>query len=126
FERGRPVNGRVSIGTGLGLTITKLLTKVMGGDLAVASEVGKGTLFRVKLLMSEVSQPRSATPVERSILGYRGPRRTILVADDEPDHRELVREILAPLGFTIFSAPDGATSLDLTSQCDPDLALLDI
>jgi CheY-like chemotaxis protein len=126
FERGRPVNGRVSIGTGLGLTITKLLTKVMGGDLTVASEIGKGTLFRVKLLMSEVSQPRSATPVERSILGYRGPRRTILVADDEPDHRELIREILAPLGFTIFSAPDGATSLDLTSQCDPDLALLDI
>jgi signal transduction histidine kinase/DNA-binding NarL/FixJ family response regulator len=126
FERGRPVNGRVSIGTGLGLTITKLLTKVMGGDLTVESEIGKGALFRVKLLMSEVSRPRSATPIERSVRGYRGPRRTVLVADDEADHRELIREILAPLGFTIFSAPDGPTSLELTSQCDPDIALLDI
>jgi CheY-like chemotaxis protein/anti-sigma regulatory factor (Ser/Thr protein kinase) len=126
FERGKPVNGRVAIGTGLGLTITKLLSKIMGGDLTVESEVGKGSLFRVKLLMSEVARPRSATPVERSVRGYRGPRRTVLVADDEPDHRELIREILAPLGFTIFSAPDGPTSLELTSQCEPDLALLDI
>jgi len=124
FERGRP--GNHSIGTGLGLTITKLLTKVMGGDLTVESEIGRGTVFTVKLMMSEVARPRSATPIERTIRGYRGPRRTVLVADDDADHRELIREVLSPLGFTIFSAPDGSTSLELVSQCDPDLALLDI
>jgi signal transduction histidine kinase/CheY-like chemotaxis protein len=126
FERGRPLDKPLTPGTGLGLTITKLLTKVMGGDLSVESEVGKGTVFRVKLLMSEVTSPRGATPMERPIRGYVGPQRTILVTDDDPDHRELIRAVLAPLGFTVFSAPDGQTSLDLVSQCDPDLALLDI
>jgi len=126
FERGQPVNGRGVMGTGLGLTITKLLTKVMGGDLSVESEVGKGTVFRVKLLMSEVPRPRAATPIERTIRGYRGPRLTVLAADDDMDHRELIRQVLAPLGFTVFTAPDGSASVDLIAQCEPDLALLDI
>ena len=49
--------------TGLGLTITSLLTKIMGGDITVHSEVGKGSTFRVKLFLSELSRPRIA-PME--------------------------------------------------------------
>lgn len=126
FERGRPAPDSSAAGTGLGLTITKLLTKVMGGDLSVVSEVGKGTTFRVKLMMSEMTGEYRVPLTERTILGYTGPRRTVLVADDDPDHRELIRAVLMPLGFTVFSAPDGPTSIELVSQCDLDLALLDI
>ena len=50
FERARTAGAKATIGTGLGLTITSLLTKIMGGDISVKSEVGKGTTFRVKLL----------------------------------------------------------------------------
>jgi CheY-like chemotaxis protein len=125
FERGRPIPGRIATGTGLGLTITRLLTKVIGGDLAVNSTVGQGTLFRLKVLLSEISQPRLAAPESR-IRGYHGERMTILVADDEADHRDLVREVLVPLGFTVFTAAEGASCLEMAAQCRPHLVLLDL
>jgi CheY-like chemotaxis protein len=65
-------------------------------------------------------------PVNARISGYHGPRRTILVVDDDPTHRDLLREVLAPLGFILFSAPDGPACLDLARHCRPDLFLLDI
>ena len=61
FERARTVGAKATIGTGLGLTITSLLAKIMGGEITVRSEVGKGSAFRVKLLLSEVSRPRIAS-----------------------------------------------------------------
>ena len=78
--------------------------QVMGGDLNVRSEVGKGSTFRVKLLLSEVSRPRIASTMEDRVRGYAGPRQTILVVDDNEMQRELVRDLLAPLGFVVVSA----------------------
>ncbi len=60
FERTDMVRARGIIGTGLGLTITKLLTETMGGQITVRSEINKGTTFRIKLLLSEVARPRTA------------------------------------------------------------------
>jgi CheY-like chemotaxis protein/anti-sigma regulatory factor (Ser/Thr protein kinase) len=125
FERGRPVPGRSATGTGLGLTITRLLTKVMGGDLSVNSTIGEGTVFKLKLLLSEVSNPRVAV-AENRVRGYLGEPVTILVADDEPNHRNLLCDVLSPLGFTLFTAPDGQTCLALAAQHRPQLVLLDI
>jgi CheY-like chemotaxis protein len=82
-------------------------------------------VFRLKVLLSEVAQPRLAAPESR-VRGYRGARMTILVADDEADHRDLVREVLVPLGFTLFTACDGGTCLDIAAQCRPNLVLLDV
>jgi CheY-like chemotaxis protein len=113
-------------GTGLGLTISRLLAGVMGGDIKVSSTVGVGATFRVKLLLSEVTNPRRDAPVEATIYGYLGPRRTILITDDDPTHRDLLREVLAPLGFILLSAPDGPGCLALAQHCRPDLFLLDI
>ncbi|WP_142850376.1 ATP-binding protein [Telmatospirillum sp. J64-1] len=126
FERGRLPKATSTPGTGLGLTITKLLTQILGGEISVTSELGKGSRFRVRLLLSEVSHREAAFPVERMIGGYAGRRLTIMVADDDPAHRALVKEVLAPLGFTIIAAPDGETALLLAPECQPDLFLLDI
>jgi CheY-like chemotaxis protein len=60
------------------------------------------------------------------VFGYHGPRKTILITDDDPVQRDLLREVLAPLGFIILSAPDGAGCLALAQHCRPDLFLLDI
>ena len=98
----------------------------MGGDIRVTSEVGKGSIFRVKLLLSEVTNPTRIAPVEAPIFGYHGPRRTILITDDDPTHRDLLREVLTPLGFILLSAPDGPGCLALAQHCRPDLFLLDI
>jgi len=126
FERGSQAAVAPSQGTGLGLTITKLLTEIMGGEIALTSTPGKGTCAQVKLLLSRVAQPRAPAPGERRITGYQGPRRTVIVTDDDYAHRDLMQDLLAPLGFILFTAADGQSCLTLAAECDPDLVLLDI
>ncbi len=126
FERGALGVAQPQTGTGLGLTISRLLAGVMGGDIKVTSSVGAGSTFRVKLLLSEVTNPRREAPVDATVYGYLGPRKTILITDDDPTHRDLLREVLAPLGFILLSAPDGPGCLALAQHCRPDLFLLDI
>ena len=126
FERGALGVSQPQTGTGLGLTISRLLAGVMGGDIRVTSAVGAGSTFRVKMMLSEVTNPRHHAPVEAPLFGYHGPRRTILVTDDDPVQRDLLREVLTPLGFILLSAPDGAACLALAQHCRPDLFLLDI
>jgi len=120
------VGVRATIGTGLGLTITSLLTKIMGGEITVHSEVGKGSSFRVKLLLSEVSRPRIASTMEYRVRGYVGPRQTVLVVDDNEVQRELIRDVLEPLGFIVMSAGSGRECLQIVEETNPNLILLDI
>ncbi|WP_158670295.1 hybrid sensor histidine kinase/response regulator [Bradyrhizobium guangdongense] len=126
FERGALGVSQPQTGTGLGLTISRLLAGVMGGDIKVTSAVGTGSTFKVKILLSEVTNPQRIAPVEAPVSGYHGARKTILVTDDDPVHRDLLREVLTPLGFILLSAPDGAGCLALAQHCRPDLFLLDI
>ncbi|UWU92305.1 ATP-binding protein [Bradyrhizobium sp. CB1015] len=126
FERGALGASQPQTGTGLGLTISRLLAGVMGGDIKVTSTVGTGSTFKVKILLSEVTNPQRIAPVEAPVSGYHGARKTILVTDDDPVHRDLLREVLTPLGFILLSAPDGAGCLALAQHCRPDLFLLDI
>ena len=126
FERGALGVSQPQTGTGLGLTISRLLAGVMGGDIRVSSTVGSGSTFRVKILLSEVINPKHHAPVEAPVCGYHGSRKTILITDDDPVHRDLLREVLTPLGFILLSAPDGPGCLALAQHCRPDLFLLDI
>ncbi len=126
FERGSQPAIAPSQGTGLGLTITKLLTEIMGGQITLTSTPGEGTSARVKLFLSRVAQPRAPAPGEARITGYQGRRRTVIVTDDDPAHRDLMQDVLGPLGFILFTAPDGQSCLTLAAECDPDLVLLDI
>ncbi|ORE98420.1 two-component hybrid sensor and regulator [Aurantimonas sp. 22II-16-19i] len=113
-------------GMGLGLTITKLFAEILGGDIQVESEVGRGSTFHVRLMLGSVSEDKVAEEVSRRIVGYEGRRLTILSADDEPLHRQLIEEILTPLGFKVLTADGGETCLRMLELCEPDLCLLDI
>lgn len=113
-------------GLGLGLTITRLLTQTLGGEISVTSEKDKGTAFKVRLMLSAVDRPAALKNPVRKIRSYKGPRRTILVVDDNEDHRDLMREVLAPLDFTMLMAASGAECLLLVQTTKPDLFLIDI
>ena len=126
FGRGEDVTANRVPGLGLGLTITKLLAETLGGAIALSSEPGKGSSFEVRLMLAAVANPPKATASERKISGYDGPRKTIAVVDDNPDHRKLLREILEPLGFDILEADSGQTCLEMVGKENPDLFLVDI
>jgi len=125
FQRGGAEHGRMP-GLGLGLTITRLLTQTLGGEISVTSEWGKGTEFRVRLMLSAVDRPAAAKDAVQRIKGYRGPRRTIVVVDDNADHRNLMEEVLRPLDFTVLTATSGEECLSLVAGLKPDLFLVDI
>ncbi len=126
FERVEAEGAPAAPGIGLGLTITRLLTQILGGELTVSSTVGLGTCFRVRLLLSEAPEARLAPPSEHRVLGYEGARLTVLIADDDPVHRGLLEDFLAPLGFLLFSATRGDECLTVAERCRPDLLLLDL
>ncbi len=126
FERGHGLDPEVTPGIGLGLTITRLLSEIMGGEITVKSTVGRGTVFTVRLLLAAVNNPSLQVRPRRKITGYLGPRRIVVVADDDVAHRDLMREVFVPIGFTLLTAPDGPSCLSLVEDCDPDLFILDI
>jgi signal transduction histidine kinase/CheY-like chemotaxis protein/purine-cytosine permease-like protein len=126
FERGHLPAANAMPGTGLGLTITKLLTHILGGEITVTSKPGQGSQFRVRLLLSAAPAGPGVAAPERRIIGYSGPRRKILVADDDAGHLELLTDCLAPLGFVMATAQDGQACLNLAADYEPDLVILDI
>jgi CheY-like chemotaxis protein len=126
FERAQNALTKGMTGTGLGLTITKMLVETMGGEIAVRSKVGSGSTFTVKLLLAEVPRPRNSPVLQERVNGYAGPRQTVLVVDDDDIHRDLVHELLTPLGFNVIEVPNGEQCLDYVSRHPVNLVLLDI
>jgi len=126
FERGQQPSGAAVPGTGLGLTITKMLVQVMGGEISLTSEPGEGSVFKVGLLLSEVIYPSALPKSDTNIIGYKGRRRSIVVADDDRTHCAILAEVLGPLGFGVIVADSGAACLDMVREHKPDLVLLDV
>lgn len=120
-------------GSGLGLTIAKMLTDLMGGELIVTSEPGQGSIFQVRLFLPELHVPvsgapeRAAVPAAKARRGYAGVRRKILVVDNEEADRDLLVQLLTPLGFEVRTAASGHDCLDLLAAgLVPDVLLLDL
>jgi signal transduction histidine kinase/CheY-like chemotaxis protein/purine-cytosine permease-like protein len=124
FERGDLM--RQDNGVGLGLTITRMLTSLMGGELSVKSVPDQGTSFQVRLFLSEVRVPQAVVHVEHDIIGYQGPRRLVLVVDDHIEHRRVLAGMLEPLGFNIAQAASGQEAIRQAALLHPDLILMDL
>ena len=122
FVRGTAAGGNASTGTGLGLTIARMLTGLMGGDLTVRSTPRQGSCFTVRLYLPEL-QARASQRERPALLrhtGYTGPRQRLLVVDNEEADRRLLADRLGPLGFTLLQADSGEAALALLAAQPPD------
>jgi len=117
---------RRTVGTGLGLAISRQLVQLMGGDIHVASELGRGTVFSFELEFRLVPAPQASAMAEAEIVGYDGPRKRLLVVDDMAANRMVMRDLLQPLGFEIDEAGDGRRAVERARATHPDLIVMDI
>ncbi len=133
FARGATA-GPSAPGAGLGLTIAKMLIDLMGGEMSVDSTPGQGSVFRLRLFLPRLHAlpstraRRSADPMPpRPRRGYEGPRRRLLVVDNEEADRGLLAHVLAPLGFELRTAASGHDALDLIAAgWRPDAMFVDL
>lgn len=125
FVRGSAASGVG--GSGIGLTICKLLIELMGGNMDLSSKQGSGTTFKMRLYLPTVrlDETISSTSVQMPI-AYEGPHYKILVVDNEPIDRELVTNVLTPLGFEVKTAASGVECLQLYQVFNPDIIFMDL
>ncbi|MCY1672004.1 ATP-binding protein [Novosphingobium sp. SL115] len=113
-------------GAGLGLAITRAIVHMLGGDLQLDSAVGVGSCFRIVLMLPQVSGMVNRAAERLRPIGYAGRRRSILLVDDDADHRMLLRIALGDLGFEVAQASDGHTALATSGKGHFDAVILDV
>jgi PAS domain S-box-containing protein len=126
FDPFYQVAGRNSEGIGLGLAITRRLVEAMGGELTVASELRRGTTFTLTLETAAQGDEAAVAGAERTVQGYGGPRRRVLVVDDNADNRAVLAGWLVPHGFAVCEADSGEGAVAAVVREAPDLVLLDV
>lgn len=117
-------------GTGLGLVITQKFCQMMGGDISVESEAGKGTTFTINLpeqvreLQPELSRQDEYNGVSHHLTTLGA--STILVIDDDPSIQDLMQRFLNREGFHVVIAASGQEGLRLAREHSPDAIILDV
>jgi CheY-like chemotaxis protein len=107
-------------GTGLGLATVYGVVKQAGGSVTVSSEPGNGTAFRVFLPETH----EEADDEDLLCSAAAGGKETVLVAEDEPGVRHLVRRILAQAGYSVLVAEGGEEALNVADQHRGEIHLL--
>ena len=113
-------------GTGLGLAISQRLVEAMNGEIQVESVLGEGSRFWFEIVVPLARAKQEVRPFLPPVVGYHGVPQTLLIVDDTTYNRLLLRSLLAPLGFDLLEAADGAEALSLSAEYKPDLIFLDL
>ncbi len=114
-------------GTGLGLAITRHFARMLGGDVEVTSEAGKGSVFTLTLPVKAAQTAPAAEPEARpAVSGDAEGAQTVLVVDDDEAVHDLVGSMLGREGYRVLHARSGDEALEITRKERPDAITLDV
>ena len=116
-------------GTGLGLVISRQFVQLMGGDIAVESQLGQGTTFQFSInvkLGQESTKIERINPKRVLALAPEQPTYKILTVDDKAINSQLLMKLLTPLGFEVKEASNGQEAIEIWNQWQPHLILMDM
>ncbi|MCP4401855.1 MAG: response regulator [bacterium] len=116
-------------GSGLGLPLSRNFAELMGGTLKISSKPGTGTLCKFHILAAEADAADEHESKSRRrviALAPNQPAFRLLIVDDKPDNRSLLKTLLAPLGFELKEAADGREALELWELWEPHLIWMDM
>lgn len=114
-------------GTGLGLAISSRYIKMMGGELSIKSELGKGSTFSftVSFRRSERA-PQEGLSAGSGLFVVKGESPRVLIVDDKALNRDILRQMLEKSGFTVAEAADGREAVEKNRADSPDIIFMDI
>jgi two-component system sensor histidine kinase TorS len=122
FQQEDPQTARIHGGTGLGLTISRRLAALMGGELTVASERGNGATFTLCLPFA----PGAALPERTAEIAIPPSVLTVLVVEDHPVNQQVAAGFLSGLGHRSVIAATGEAALELVATGGFDAVLMDV
>ncbi|WP_457577818.1 ATP-binding protein [Desulfomarina sp.] len=126
FRQSAGQNGGKYGGTGLGLTISRRLVKMMNGEIFLESTGGQGTLFTVVFNNVEITSDYNSPSPSRPDVPFTFSPATVLVVDDSPINRTLLKSYLENMHLDIFEAENGREAIELTKKNSINLILLDM
>ena len=126
FARIDQPNSALIGGTGLGLSIARGLVELLGGEIWLESEVGKGTsfFFSIPIKLADAANTEQITPDKISAYKFTG--KTILLVEDDQYNTTYIKEILSATKLKIMHAESGYEAVQMATSQSPDLVLMDI